>query len=614
MNNNIIAQNEERWLLLYRNSTKQQAEKKVDLRGNIELDIPNQRAIVRPWAERQGRVIDEVIEGGVSGYKKLSSDRDKIDKIKEMADKRQFDVLGIYMSERLGRIADDTPHIVKYLNDRGIRVISYSEGEISVRTHVDKLKTYITYWQAEGESLKTSQRVTDAGEKNVEKGNWRGGKPPYGYRSISRGRLNFKGRPIFDIEIDLERAEIVKQVFRMYTKEHYGTTRIAKYLNNKDIIPADGCLWTASRVRKLLKNKLYTGIYELGKVKKSRTLIESPVMEKMVIISMDEYNEAQEILKKNDSSKKASEVRPTRRGSLLLTGLLYCNCGKKFTSVHFKRTEERQDGTTWCYDRSAYRCVSFSTPKDNLPKCKNKVFTAENYDNMIIADAKKFISEIDKEKLLQSTKDMLLVQEKDLMEQYRKLNQQITQKEKEMQHLKNEVIKAIMGESSFSKEMLNEMIQGMDVEISKLKTKLEPVSVALAEIRTELTRRKKITEEIDTWEERFDGQDIMDKKAMLVNIIDNIIVRDDEIEVQYKIKIGEEFDDDSQSDNGVIYNDGGMGYNDNLMYVDGFFSNEFVSSSPLAIELIFILKWIMLHMMSWLLHLMPNRVSGLKNG
>ncbi|MCL2698621.1 MAG: recombinase family protein, partial [Oscillospiraceae bacterium] len=355
MENLALAQTEERWLLLYRNSTKQQAEKKIDSRGNVELDIPNQRALVRPWAEKQGRVVDEVVEGGVSGYKKLSSDRDAVDKIKEMADRRKFDVLGIYMSERLGRIADDTPHIVKYLNDRGIRVISYREGEISVRTHVDKLKTYITYWQAEGESLKTSQRVTDAGEKNVEQGKWRGGRPPYGYCSVSRGRLNFKGRPIFDMEIDPVKAEVVKAVFRMYTKENYGTVTIAKYLNNKDIAPAEGCQWSASRIRKILKNKIYAGIYELGRTKKSRKLIASPVMGNMVIITIEEYNAAQELLKKNDPNP--GRVRPTRRGSLLLTGLLYCDCARKFTSVYFKRTEQRQDGSTWYYDRHAYRCT-----------------------------------------------------------------------------------------------------------------------------------------------------------------------------------------------------------------------------------------------------------------
>ena len=43
-----------------------------------------------------------------------------------------------------------------------------------------KSRTYIRYWQAEGESIKTSKRIKDAHGQAVEQGKWRGGHPPYG--------------------------------------------------------------------------------------------------------------------------------------------------------------------------------------------------------------------------------------------------------------------------------------------------------------------------------------------------------------------------------------------------------------------------------------------------
>ena len=206
-----------RMVLLLRNSSKKQAEKKITEDGKIEYDIPLQRSILTPWAERMGyTIVKELVEGGISGFKISAEKRDAVIELKAMADRREFDVLGIYMSDRLGRIADETPLIVSYLNARGIRVLSYTDGEISSKTHDEKLMTYIRYWQAEGESIKTSKRIKDAHGQAVEQGKWRGGHPPYGYRTVSKGTLNGKGRPIFDVEIDPEAAEVVRTIFRLY--------------------------------------------------------------------------------------------------------------------------------------------------------------------------------------------------------------------------------------------------------------------------------------------------------------------------------------------------------------------------------------------------------------
>lgn len=50
------------------------------------------------------------------GFKISANDRDAIQDIKKMADCREFDIFVIYMSDNLGRIADETPLIVSYLN------------------------------------------------------------------------------------------------------------------------------------------------------------------------------------------------------------------------------------------------------------------------------------------------------------------------------------------------------------------------------------------------------------------------------------------------------------------------------------------------------------------
>ncbi len=181
-----ITMEKERVVVLLRASSKQQTDREHD------FDIPQQKSILLPYVESQGWELVKVFtEGGVSGFKVSANNRDAIQDIKKMADKHEFDCLVIYMSDRLGRIADETPLIVSYLNQRGIIVYSYTEGEISARDHTSKLITYIRYWQAEGESRKTSQRVADAIGQAVSEGRYRGGNTAYGYKMVNNGYNNY---------------------------------------------------------------------------------------------------------------------------------------------------------------------------------------------------------------------------------------------------------------------------------------------------------------------------------------------------------------------------------------------------------------------------------------
>ena len=233
MIDHITIESKTRIVSLLRASSKIQTSKVRDeTTGKIEYDIPQQRNILNPWITGMGDHIKEFVEGGVSGFKVSANDRDAIVGIKKMADRKDFDILVIYMSDRLGRVAEETPLVVSYLNARGIKVISYTEGEIKSNTHQDKLLTYIRFWQAEGESLKTQQRVRDAGEQSIKQGKWRGGATPFGYKMVSRGTLNHKGRPILDIEQDSEEAMLVQMIFHLYTKEDCGARKIARLMND----------------------------------------------------------------------------------------------------------------------------------------------------------------------------------------------------------------------------------------------------------------------------------------------------------------------------------------------------------------------------------------------
>ena len=111
--------------------------------------------------------------------------------------------------------------------------------------HVDKLMNYIRFWQASGESEKTSIRVKTRMHQMVAEGIYTGGSLPYGYMLVDKGRKNKKGQVMRDLAICPEEAEVVREIFRMIAEEGYGSHRMASYLEkavSKIVVDADGTI------------------------------------------------------------------------------------------------------------------------------------------------------------------------------------------------------------------------------------------------------------------------------------------------------------------------------------------------------------------------------------
>ena len=139
---------------------------------------------------------------------------------------------------------------------------STREGEQRFDNHVDKLLNYIRFWQASGESEKTSIRVKTKHSQMVQEGVYRGGLIPYGYKLVDKGRMNKRNKPVKDMVIDEDEAKIVKEIFHLLVEEGYGTNWVAQYLNDRGIKTKRGTtLWRGTSVRALIDNPIYIGIY-----------------------------------------------------------------------------------------------------------------------------------------------------------------------------------------------------------------------------------------------------------------------------------------------------------------------------------------------------------------
>lgn len=79
-----------------------------------EDDIPMQRQVCWEFAAARGwKITKEFYEKGISGFKTPTADRRVLQQIKKDAKQHEFDILLIFMFDRLGRWDSETPFFVE---------------------------------------------------------------------------------------------------------------------------------------------------------------------------------------------------------------------------------------------------------------------------------------------------------------------------------------------------------------------------------------------------------------------------------------------------------------------------------------------------------------------
>ena len=62
----------------------------------------------------------------------------------------------------------------------------------------------------------------------------------FSYTLVEKGRINKRGKAVFDLAINPSEAEIVQLIFDLYANEGYGSQRISHYLFHKGVIGRSG--------------------------------------------------------------------------------------------------------------------------------------------------------------------------------------------------------------------------------------------------------------------------------------------------------------------------------------------------------------------------------------
>ncbi len=514
-----------RVLCLYRVSTKGQVDKKDD--------IPMQRRECMEFIEHQPEwtFIGERLEKGVSGFKVSTDKRDAIIEIRQMAERKQFDVLLVFMFDRLGRREDETPFLVQWFIEHGIEVWSTREGQQRLDNRVDKLMNFIRYWQAGGESEKTSMRVKASHTQMTADGIWRGGPCPYGYKLVHNGRIGKKNRQLYDLEIDEVTGPIVVELFDLVVNQGYGTLRAANYMNEK--YPSPEKIWTAQTVRNMIRNPIYT-----GRMHMNDTLSEPN--EKLRLVSDEAlefgtYAIAQRIPRKYITEREAEDcglpentTKASIFGATLLSGILYCgHCGKKLVGGYNTRQL-----TTHAYHRPLYRCYNGAVKAKN---CDGpSTYSALKVEKAVLDIVHDYftrmsatVDEVWKEQARQQLRAGAKSRKKAAEATLERL-------QKEQDGLKKEVIKSISGTSAFDTDLLKEMLAENKTAQAEAMQELEQIQSEVADEEGKIKHLAEQYKYIRDWAKEFDEAPEDTRKMILARLIEKItITRGYHIKIQF---------------------------------------------------------------------------------
>jgi DNA invertase Pin-like site-specific DNA recombinase len=524
---------------------------KVSLREvTVDDDLPLQKEMIRQFIDTQPEknkgitwiITDlEYVEAGVSGFHTHVSKRKGLNQAFDDAKAGMFDILIIYKLDRFGRRSvESLNHAIKFLKFCRIWVVDKNR-EFTNNGDADEIMNFIEFWSAKKASIDTKIRVTDAMKMIHNDGYWTGGNPPYGY--INHPEISNM------LKIVPEEAEVVKQIYSMYTIDGFGMLKIAGILNEQGKRTKLNNTWKSENIRKILRNTVYKGHLSYGKtcttegefgayqkyMKEGEETVSSRYWAEFDIVGSEAWEKAQSIKKSRVNSDnifgKKTPSR-SRTGKGLLVGILKCECGANMThgtSSNWLDHKRTQKGEPY----GIYRCLS--RLKSGAAACgaEKGMYKAQELENVVASTIKTYIYDMITTGMLDDIKRKTVQSNRDISNKIDAAKQDIERWIKAKDNSNSELMKILMGEEShFNKEQLTELYE-------KAVKELDRVTRVYAELETVMKNEGadevdvlRLQDLLDNWEDFFEGATAEIKRQMIRAIVSEVSLKGKEITVE----------------------------------------------------------------------------------
>lgn len=416
------------------------------------------------FSEYTGRTGDNLVrlyaDEGISGTK--IKNRKEFLHMMSDAERGLFDMVVVKDISRFARNTVDLLQNIRKLKALGIETQFLTANMTSMGNSEFVLTIFGAL--AQEESANTSKRVKFGKKMNAEKG--RVPNIVYGYdKTIG---------DYFNLEINKQEAEVVRQIYKWYLQGGYGAAKIANMLNERGLKTKRNCNWSQNGVCRILTNELYTGKIINGKQevedfltgkRKDKDEAEWMIVERsdLKIVEPTDFAKAQEILHGRHASFHMNRARQSNKH--LFSTLIRCKeCGWSFRR------------TVRTYKNTYVRWVCSGHNGKGAGNCPNAVTVDEEelmdvlqeYFNHVLSQKKKVVQYVVEEfQRTYRAKDENLEYEKELKSQLNKLTKA---RQKYMDMYTDDLI---------SRQELNDKIGGSRKEIERLENELKMVSYHL---------------------------------------------------------------------------------------------------------------------------------------
>ncbi|WP_170061963.1 recombinase family protein [Compostimonas suwonensis] len=308
-------------------STREQAERAGQREG---FSIPAQRQANRKTAYGLGAwVLKEFVDAGESAR---SAARPALTEMLEWIRANRVDIVVVHKLDRLARNRADDVQITQAIADAGARLVSSTEA--IDESPSGRLVHGIMASIAEFYSRNLATEVS----KGLRQKAMRGGTPnraPVGYRNVRT--FDAQGREVRIVEVDEERAQIIRWAFTMYATGEWSLDRLARGMTQLGFTLASRVgkpprALTVSSLQKMLRNPYYCGVVTYVGVEYPGT--HEPLVEPAL------WQRVQDAL----TARRNTSTRDVH--THYLKGLL--KCGECGSSIMYNRTRNNR-GTLYFY-------------------------------------------------------------------------------------------------------------------------------------------------------------------------------------------------------------------------------------------------------------------------
>ena len=272
----------------------------------------------------------------------------------------------------LGDSIEDVVRSLAVLDQLDVQVVCMDEE------YPNPLQNAMRLFGFEGVSPERSSRVRESMSLQALQGRALG-RPPFGYRIGPSGRL----------EVYPSEAQIVRMIFRMYTRYGLGLRLIVRDLNERGHTTRGGGSWSVASVRGILRNQAYIGTY-------TRLGMRRPNAHN-AIVSPEDFRAAQETSRSRRPFGRVNSSTP-----FLMSGVAYCGyCGSGMMGVTRKSSWKRKDGSMASGTYRYYQCQS----RNNQSRCGYHTWREAELDEAVVSELRSAVAgdsaEVDGERLAQ---------------------------------------------------------------------------------------------------------------------------------------------------------------------------------------------------------------------